>query len=84
MQIVKHTKGKTYVHVNQHMIKRNKKDGTNLPVLTVKRGKMNVYGNGVEICGPSRVVYGGNDKPLLACGARVVIETEADVVVYDE
>jgi len=25
------------------------------------------------------VVYGGNDKPLLSCGARVVIETEASV-----
>jgi len=24
-------------------------------------------------------VYGGNDKPLLSCGARVVIETLAEV-----
>jgi hypothetical protein len=25
------------------------------------------------------VIYGGNDKPLLNCGARVVIETDASV-----
>jgi hypothetical protein len=25
------------------------------------------------------VIYGGNDKPLLSCGARVVIETLAEV-----
>jgi hypothetical protein len=35
----------------------------------------------VEIHGPSKIVYGGNDKPLLPCGARVVIETEAEVTI---
>ena len=29
--------------------------------------------------GPSVVRYGGNDHPILPCGARVVIETESDV-----
>ena len=29
--------------------------------------------------GPSKVIYGGNEKPLLNCGARVVIETDASV-----
>jgi hypothetical protein len=38
-----------------------------------------IRANKVEINGPSRVVYGGNDKPLLSCGARVVIETESSV-----
>ena len=33
----------------------------------------------VEVLGPSKIVYGGNDKPLLSCGARVVIETESDI-----
>lgn len=83
MQVVKHKRSKIYVHVNQHVIKENKKNQTNLPVITVKRGSDNFRGNGVEICGPSRVIYGGYDKPILSCGARVVIETEADVVVYD-
>ena len=34
---------KTYVHVNQHKIRANKKDGTDLPVITIKRGKSNTY-----------------------------------------
>jgi hypothetical protein len=70
-----------YIHVNQHKIRANKKHGTNEPVLTVKDGRTNTYGHSVEILGPSRVIYGGNDKPLLACGARVVIETEAEVII---
>jgi hypothetical protein len=72
---------KTYIHVNMHKIRANRKNGTNDPVLTVKRGRKNTYGHHVEILGNSKVVYGGNDKPLLPCGARVVIETEADVII---
>tara|TARA_R100001463_G_scaffold100422_2_gene154916 strand:- start:8178 stop:8417 length:240 start_codon:yes stop_codon:yes gene_type:complete len=72
---------KKYIHVNMHKIRANKKHGTNEPVLTVKQGKKNTYGHSVEILGNSRVMYGGNDKPLLPCGARVVIETESEVVI---
>jgi hypothetical protein len=72
---------KTYIHVNQHKIRANKKNGTDEPVITVKQGKKNTYCREVEIKGPSTVVYGGNDKPLLSCGARVVIWTMADVEV---
>tara|TARA_A100001391_G_scaffold198166_1_gene179431 strand:- start:352 stop:579 length:228 start_codon:yes stop_codon:yes gene_type:complete len=72
---------KTYVHVNQHMIRANKKHGTNRPVITIKRGKSNTYCHEVEILGPSVVKYGGNDDPLLPCGARVVVETEGNVRV---
>jgi len=70
---------KTYIHVNQHVIRANKKHNKNDPVITVKSGKNNTYCHEVEILGPSKVVYGGNDKPLLNCGARVVIETESEV-----
>jgi hypothetical protein len=35
------------------------------------------------VLGPSEVIYGGNDRPLLSCGARVVIETEADVEIVE-
>jgi|TARA_B100001287_G_C22601912_1_gene490842 hypothetical protein len=70
---------KTYIHVNQHKIRANKKNGTDEPVITIKKGSSNTYCHEVEIHGPSRVVYGGNDKPLLSCGARVVIETESSV-----
>jgi len=77
---------KTYIHVNQHNIRSNKSKGTTLPVITVKRGKSNRYCNEVEILGPSKVIYGGEGdvKPLLSCGARVVIETESEVKLIDE
>ena len=35
----------------------------------------------LEVLGPSKIIYGGNDKPLLNCGARVVIETESDIEI---
>lgn len=72
---------KTYIHVNQHVIRANKKHDKNDPVITIKSGKTNTYCHEVEILGPSKIVYGGNDKPLLNCGARVVIETESPVEV---
>jgi hypothetical protein len=72
---------KKYIHVNQHVIRANKKNNTNDPVITIKQGKSNIYCHEVNILGPSRVIYGGNEKPLLSCGARVVIETEAEVEV---
>jgi hypothetical protein len=70
---------KTVVHVNQHVIRANKKNGTSDPVLTVKTYKSNDYAHQVVIHGPSRVVY-SPDKPL-SCGARVWIETEGEVEI---
>lgn len=69
---------KTIIHVNQHVIKRNRKDGVEDPVLTVKTYKSNTYAHTVEILGPSRVVY-SPQKPL-SCGAHVWIETNSEVV----
>jgi hypothetical protein len=68
---------KTIIHVNQHVIKANAKTGANDPVLTVKTYKSNTYAHEVQIHGPSRVVYSA-ESPL-SCGARVWIETEAEV-----
>lgn len=70
---------KTIIHVNQHAIRRNTKTGGNEPVITVKTYKKNTYAHGVTINGPCSVVY-RSDKPL-SCGARVWIETYADVEV---
>ena len=72
---------KTYIHVNQHKIRANKKHGTNEPVITVKKGRENTYCHEVEVLGASTIMYGGNDKPILSCGARVVIMTESEVKV---
>jgi len=69
---------KTIVHVNQHVIKANAKNEERNPVLTVKTYKSNDYAHEVEIKGPCRVVY-SPDKPL-SCGAKVWIETEAEVI----
>ena len=68
---------KTVIHVNQHKIKSNAKSGAREPVLTCKTYKSNDYGHEVEIQGPCKVVY-SPDKPL-PCGARVWIETHAEV-----
>jgi len=72
---------KTRIHVNQHKIKANKKHGTNDPVITVKTSKSNTYGHEVKINGSSKVIY-SPDKPL-SCGAKVWIETESEVEVYN-
>lgn len=75
---------RTTIHVNQHTIRSNLKNGTSDPVITVKKGKTNRYGHRVKINGPSEVIYSGNDKTLLSCGARVAIVTESDVEVIVE
>ena len=68
---------KTIIHVNQHVIKANRKNGTNDPVLTVKNYKETVYCKEVKINGDAKVVY-SPDKPL-SCGAHVWIETQSNV-----
>ena len=72
---------KTKIHVNQHVVRSNKKHGKKEPVLTVKTYKSNTYAHEVEIKGESKVIY-SPDKPL-SCGARVLIETESEVVVLN-
>ena len=70
---------KTIIHVNQHVIKANRKNGVEDPVLTVKTYKENRYAHEVEINGPSKIVYAA-DKPL-SCGAHVWIETFDKVLI---
>ena len=72
---------KTKIHVNQHVIRSNKKNGEKKPVLPVKTYKSNTYAHEVEIKGESKIIY-SPDKPL-SCGARVWIETESEVVVLN-
>lgn len=72
----------TYVHVNRGTIASNAKHGTDKPAVRFQRGRYGkpTYAHEVSIEGPSRVVYSPH-KPLLPCGARLVIETEAEVKV---
>jgi len=70
---------KKRIHINQHVIRANAKNGTSNPCITVKTSKSNHYTYAAEIDGLSRVVYSPN-KPL-SCGARVWIETDAMVTL---
>ena len=80
---------RTRIHVNQHAIKKNRRDGLLEPVLTVKTYKDNQYAHeaiirdkhGEEV---ARVVYRPDDP--LSCGAHVWIETThpVEVLVRDD
>ena len=70
---------KTIIHVNQHVVKANKKNNANDPVLTVKTYKDNIYAHEVDIKGDSKVIY-SPDHPL-SCGAKVWIETYNEVKI---
>ena len=67
------------IHVNQHVIRANRKNGENNPPITVKNYKGVIYVHSVELTGPSRLVYSA-DKPL-SCGAHVWIETTTPIVI---
>lgn len=76
---------KTVIHVNKHVIARNRIHGTNDPALTVKTYKGNRKGFTATIrCKETgrelgRFVH-SPDKPL-SCGARVWFETNEEVEV---
>lgn len=69
---------KSRIHVNQFVIRDNRKNGTNDPVLSIVTYKGTTHAHEVDILGPSRLIY-SPDKPL-SCGARVWIETESEVI----
>lgn len=70
---------KAKIHINQHVIRSNRKHGEDNPCITVKTYKANTYCHEVHLKGPSKVVY-SQDKPL-SCGAHVWIEAEFDDLV---
>lgn len=70
---------KTVIHVNQHIIKANLKNGASDPVLSVITYKGTSHAHEVVIDGPSKLVYSPN-KPL-NCGARVWLETTSKVTM---
>lgn len=70
------------IHINQHHIKHNYKNKDKKPVITIKTYKENKYANWVSINDRfgeevAKVIY-SPEKPL-SCGARVWIETSADI-----
>jgi hypothetical protein len=69
------------IHVNQHVIRRNRREDEHEPPLRVKMSDRNIPGSEIEIEGPARIVY-SPERPL-SCGARVWIETRAPLRVLD-
>lgn len=75
---------KTIIHVNQHIIKANRKSGEQNPPLTVKTYKSNDNAREAAILDEggnvvAKVVY--RPENPLSCGAHVWIETENQVVL---
>jgi hypothetical protein len=71
---------KRVIHINQHVIKANRKSGEVNPVITCKTYKDVVYGSEVKFSN-GVVVYKPNSP--LSCGAHVWIETHDPVEVFD-
>ena len=69
---------KRIIHINQHVIKKNRKEGGRDAVITCKTYKDTVYGSAVTFTN-GKVVY-RPEKPL-SCGAEVWIETEDEVQI---
>lgn len=65
------------IHINRNIIQQNHKHNRQEPVVRVEENGVVQYCMEVEIKGPSRMVY-RPDKPR-PCGAKLWIETDADV-----
>ncbi len=67
-----------FTHVNRNTINANTKHGTTEPAVRFQEGRHGkaTYCMEVEIDGPVRVRYSPHE-PLLPCGARLVIESDA-------
>ena len=77
---------KTIIHVNQHIIKSNARNGDSEPVLTCKTYKSNDYAHEAIVYGQdgleaARIIY-RPEKPL-SCGAKVWIETTNRVETFN-
>lgn len=70
------------IQINKHIIGSNNKTGGREPPVAVRgsRSGKAEYFHEVHVAGPCRIVY-SPDKPL-KCGAKVWIETEAEVVGF--
>lgn len=72
-----------YVHVNRNTINKNTKYGTTEPAVRFQKGKYgkSVYANRVHFT-DGELIYSPH-KPLLPCGARMVIQTPNEPTVLE-
>jgi hypothetical protein len=67
---------KTRIHVHRPTLARNLKLGTDDPAVSVMTYRGTTHHHEVEILGPSKMIQ--SETPL-SCGARVWVETQAEV-----
>ena len=74
------------IHVNQHVIRSNLKNGQNEPVFTIKVGRSGKAIKAFSVSTERQCLfnYGGNEKPLLPCGARVVASTYGPITIENK
>jgi len=68
------------LHINSHTVKRCVREKVDEPCVIVKLSDARYYGRSVEIKGESHLIQ-SLDKPMPGCGARIWIETTAEVVI---
>ena len=66
-----------YVSINKHIIAKNARHGTKEPPISIRKTKSGKakYVQSVKISGPCELIY-SPDKPILKCGARLVLITK--------
>jgi hypothetical protein len=69
-----------YTHVNRNIIASNNKHGKEEPAVRFQKGRYGspTYCLEVELPAGSRMVYKPSGKPLLPCGARLVIQSDEE------
>lgn len=68
-----------YVHINRGVIDSNRRNKTNDPPITIKRGKTGkaTYAHEVELPAGAKMIYSPHE-PILSCGARLVVTTQTE------
>jgi len=72
-----------YININKHVIAKNRKHGTNEPPIRFQKGKSGkqIYCHRLKLKN-GEIVYSPN-KPLLKCGARLIIQTNDEPLVIE-
>lgn len=72
------------VHINQHNIRKSINGDTTAPVVTIKYKSKTYVCNGVKWDAKGELRYSGaGNKPLLSCGARVVLDVYGNVEITE-
>lgn len=71
-----------YIHINRNTINSNRKHNKSEPAVRIQKGKYGkpTYSKRVKF-ERGEIVYKPSGKPLLPCGARLVIVTDVEPTV---